>query len=239
MSQDAASIGQQPGPDRRYAWPRFWLPSDGFIDLSDAGFLRNPAESLGPPNPAQLAALQNWRALALLGEPGIGKSTILNEEADRTAALPEAVSVYVDLRDFYSETLLHRRLFESEKFIGWKNGTSQLFLHLDSLDEVLLRIDSIANLLASELSEVPAERISIRIACRTAVWPADTLGAALKRIWGDKSGVFVLAPLRRKDVVSALDANDIEVEGFMRALFAAHAVAFAIKPLTRFVRVTG
>jgi predicted NACHT family NTPase len=232
LRQVASSTGQQPDPDRKYTWPRFWLPSDGFIDLSDAGFLRDPTEGLDPPNPVQLAALENWRALALLGEPGIGKSTTLKEEADRIAALREAVSIYVDLRDFSSETRLHRRTFESEKFIGWKNGTSQLFLHLDSLDEVLLRIDSIANLLASELSEVPAERMSIRIACRTAVWPADTLGAALKRIWGNKSGVFVLAPLRRKDVVSALAANDIEFEGFMRALFAAQAVPFAIKPLT-------
>src|ERR1700693_2526694 len=49
-----------------------------------------------------------WRALALLGEPDIGKSTTLKEEADRVASLPapsNLVSVYVDLRAYSSETL--------------------------------------------------------------------------------------------------------------------------------------
>jgi hypothetical protein len=146
MRQVAAGVGHQSDPDRIYAWPRFWLPSDGIIDLSDAGFLRDPMDSLGrPPAPAQLAALQNWKALALLGEPGMGKSTTLKAESDRIATLPadaDAVSIYVDLRAFSGETLLHKRIFESEKFIAWKTGRSQLFLHLDSLDEALLRIDS-------------------------------------------------------------------------------------------------
>jgi predicted NACHT family NTPase len=233
MTEDA--MATRPRPDLTYTWPRFWVPRDGTIDLSDAGFLQDPSVLAGPQGPTPLAALQDWRALALLGEPGIGKSTTLKEEADRVAALPAAtrtVPIYVDLRAFSNESLLYARVFEGEKFIAWKNGTSYLFLHLDSLDEALLRIDSIANLLASELPGSPTERMSIRIACRTAVWPAATLGAALISIWGETSGAFELAPLRRRDLFTALDAHGIAVEGFMRALFAAQAVPFAIKPLT-------
>jgi hypothetical protein len=149
--------------DPSYPWPRFWVPRDGIIDLSDAGFLRDPADWLAP----LLAALQRWRSLALLGEPGIGKSTTLKKETDRVAALPanaNLVSIYVDLRAFSSEEFLYRRVFESEKFIAWKNGGSHLFLQLDSLNEALLRIDTIANLLASELPSLPTDRLSIRIA---------------------------------------------------------------------------
>ena len=51
-------------------------------------------------------------------------------------------------------------------------------------------------------------------------------------IWGEAVGTFELAPLRRQDVFAALDAHGISVEGFMRALLAAQAVPFAIKPLT-------
>jgi hypothetical protein len=61
-----------------------------------------------------------------------------------------------------------------------------------------LRIDSIANLIASELPNLPTDRLSIRIACRTAVWPAETLGRALTDIFGEQAGVFELAPLRRR-----------------------------------------
>lgn len=235
-TQEATPAGARAGVELAYPWPRFWVPRDGVIDLSDAGFLRDPTDRLARPRwPVPLAELQPWQALVLLDEPGIGKSTTLKEEADRVASLPadaNFVSIYVDLRAFSSEELLYRRIFESEKFIAWKNGGSHLFLHLDSLDEALLRIDSIANLLALELPGLPTDRLSIRIACRTAVWPADTLGIVLKSIWGDATGAFELAPLRRRDVFTALDVHGIATEGFMRALFAAQAVPFAIKPLT-------
>ena len=223
-------------PEVIYPWSRFWVPRDGVIDLSDGGFLRDPTDWLaGPQSPVSLAALQHWRSLALLGEPGIGKSSALKEEADRIASFPpdsNLTSIYTDLRVFSSEMLLYQRVFESEEFTAWKNGGSRLFLHLDSLDEALLRIDSIANLLASELPGIPTDRLSIRIACRTAVWPANTLGVALNGIWGEAAGAFELAPLRRRDLFTALEANGIVIEGFMRALLAAQAVPFAIKPLT-------
>ena len=218
-----------------YAWPRFWIPLGGPLDLSDAGFLSDPNDSHGPDRPVTLAALEGRRSLALLGEPGIGKSTTLKEEADRIEALSKdgvLQSCYVDLRSFSSEAFLFQRVFENEKMTRWKSDGSHLVLHLDSLDEALLRIDSIANLIASELPNLPTDRLSIRIACRTAVWPAETLGSALTNIFGEQAGAFELAPLRRADIFTALDAHGIPTEGFMRALFAAHARPFAIKPLT-------
>jgi hypothetical protein len=88
-------------PEANYPWPRFWVPRDGVIDLSDGGFLRDPTDWLaGPQSPMPLAALQHWRSLALLGEPGIGKSSTLKEEADRVASAPpdsNFTSIYVSL----------------------------------------------------------------------------------------------------------------------------------------------
>jgi hypothetical protein len=84
MTAGGAVRSESGTTDLPYPWPRFWVPRDGVIDLSDAGFLRDPADWLASPHvPVPLAALHDRRSLALLGEPGIGKSTTLKEEADR------------------------------------------------------------------------------------------------------------------------------------------------------------
>ena len=88
MTQEGNRTRVRAGLDSAYPWLRFWVSRDGTIDLSDAGFLQDPLDWLDrPQGPAPLAALQHWRALVLLGEPGIGKSTTLKEEADRVASL--------------------------------------------------------------------------------------------------------------------------------------------------------
>jgi hypothetical protein len=108
-----------------------------------------------------------------------------------------------------------------------------LALYMDSLDEALLRIDTIAVLLADELPRHPVERISIRIACRTFAWPHQTLEAAFTRLWGEEAvGIFELAPLRRNDVADAAAQRGIHAERFIEAVQNANAVPFAIKPLT-------
>src|SRR5438067_97981 len=132
-------------------WQRFWVPRTGSIDLSDGGFLVDPTRPFASNSQAlQLAELEGYRALVLLGEPGIGKSTTLLEEAARlyARAANGAMSIHADLRAYSSESLLHKQIFESAQFMAWTNGDSHLVLHLDSLDEALLRIDSIANFLA-------------------------------------------------------------------------------------------
>jgi hypothetical protein len=183
-----------------------------------------------------LSELTDYRALVLLGEPGIGKSTTLREEAERVAkqkAAKNINSIHIDLRAYSSDLLLHKAVFESVEFMAWLHGSTHLVIHLDSLDEALLRIDSIANLLADELWRHPASRMSMRIACRTAVWPAGTLETALGHLWGEAAvGVFELAPLRRRDIVAAAEVQRIDPEAFIRELYAANAVPFAIKPLT-------
>ena len=91
-------------PSRRvqYEWPRFWIKHAGILDLSAADFLRDPVDHGYTGNPLKpLAELNDLPALALLGEPGIGKSTALKIEHERLRALPpeaNIVSLYVDLR---------------------------------------------------------------------------------------------------------------------------------------------
>ena len=89
---------------------RFWTLQTDVLDLSDLGFLRDPAGHAGRvQTPVSLAALEGKPALALLGEPGMGKTTALKAEADRIASGDPAlghVSIHVDLRAFGSDALL-------------------------------------------------------------------------------------------------------------------------------------
>jgi hypothetical protein len=114
-------------------WQRFWVPRTGeVIDLSDGGFLVDPTShdtSRNLHGALQLEALADYRALALLGEPGMGKSTTLREEADRVAKVgpPGKVSIHVDLRAYSSESLLHKRVFESSEFlVGRFHGSNHM-----------------------------------------------------------------------------------------------------------------
>jgi hypothetical protein len=222
-----------------YAWQRFWVPRDGVIDLSDGGFLLDPEKEMAQYSAQRLATLtelQHFRALALLGEPGIGKSSTLEAEykaLTQDESDPERVFIHVDLRSFSSDILLHNRMFGSPEFVAWQTGNSHLSLYLDSLDEALLRIDSVAALLADEFPRYPTARMSIRIACRTAVWPHEPLETAFRKIWGDDAvGVFELAPLRRRDVAEAAAARNVNPAQFMEQVQTANAVPFALKPLT-------
>lgn len=232
-----APPSRSPSSTAMYDWPRFWIPQTGILDLSDAGFLRDPEDGLYGPGPLRtLTQLKGVPALALLGEPGIGKSATLKQEHDRISALPseqKVHSVYVDLNTTSNEDRLYRRIFESLEISAWKACDARLCLHLDSLDEAMLRIETVPHLLSEGLRSLPADRLNVRFACRTAVWPHATLGDTLTGIWGESEfGVFELAPLRRRDVVAALVANGINPDDFIPKLFGAQAVAFAIKPLT-------
>jgi hypothetical protein len=172
-----ASVSDKPAPIGLYDWQRFWITRTATLDLSDGGFFVDPTHAIrssDPLRPATLTELAKYRALVLLGEPGIGKSTALEAEAKQVSGASvtgETVSIHVDLRAYSSDTLLHQKVFESIEFIAWTKAASHLILHLDSLDEALLRIDTIANLLASELPRYPLSRMSvIRSSARLRCW---------------------------------------------------------------------
>ena len=106
--------------------------------------------------------------------------------------------LWLDLRSFKSEGRLISKLFGNPTFTRWAAGNHNLHLFLDSLDECLLRIDTVGSLLIDELKEFPIERLYLRIACPTAEWPR-VLEVGLRDLWGnERFKAYELAPLRRK-----------------------------------------
>ncbi len=223
---------------KEYNWRRFWSPRGESITLSYDGYLPNPDDKwdqYNNPNVVPFDAISETPCLALLGEPGIGKSYTLEsvqKAMETQVAEDDAKVLSLNLRSYGSEDRLVRALFENGTFRDWQNGDYRLYIFLDSLDECLLRIDTVVTLLVDELKRFPVHRLSLRIACRTADWP-NSLEEGLKELWGEEAfRAYELAPLRKQDVIEAAQANSLDSEAFMGAVSAAAAVPFAIKPVT-------
>ena len=140
--------------------------------------------------------------------------------------------MWLNLRSCGSEQRLVEKLFGDREFASWVQGDHRLHLFLDSLDECLLRVDTVAPILVDKLQDCPVERLSLRVACRTAEWPM-LLEEGLRQLWPEGGfEAYELAPLRRIDVSAAATANELDPEAFLQAVEEAEAVPLAIKPVT-------
>ena len=133
-----------------YLWKRFWCPREGNIDLSDGGFLVDPESEYAKYSRSDVVAFKTIASkscLALLGEPGIGKSHTMR---DLRAILEEDLKdsneqiLWLDLNEYGDESRLIRDLFESDTFMAWLQGHHILHILLDSLDECRIQIPRVS-----------------------------------------------------------------------------------------------
>jgi len=126
---------------KTYPWKRFWCPRKGAINLSDGGFLCDPEGKYAKyisQDVVPFEKIAHLPCLALLGEPGIGKSRTMEDLRDTLGPRIKATGdkfVYLNLNEYGDESRLIRDIFESEAFTQWKDDTNTLHLFLDSLDE--------------------------------------------------------------------------------------------------------
>jgi hypothetical protein len=224
--------------DLSFPWNRFWCPRDGALVLASDGFLLDPESPYGAaanPDVVPFERIESAPCLVLLGEPGLGKSTALRQHrggVEAGAAGPGTAILWKNLNAYQSEERLIRAIFEDSMFTAWVAGDGVLHLFLDSLDECLLRIDTLACLLSEELARFPISRLRLRLACRTAVWPA-LLEHRLRELWGDAAvSVYELTPLRRRDVADAARASQIDADALLAEIDRREASPLASRPVT-------
>ncbi len=221
-----------------FNWKRYWYPRGTSLNLADDGYLPDPDSQSGKiwnENVVPFEEISGLRALVLLGDPGMGKSTILSEQASvwkQRQHDSKEKSLFINLSSYQSESRLADHLFESQIFKEWLAGNHALHLLLDSLDEGLLSIRVLAACLLDEFKKLPFERLYLRIACRTVEWP-DLLENGLTD-WLGKEAVkhYLLAPLRKIDVEEAARICGLDAKLFLNQVESSAVVPFAIKPVT-------
>lgn len=214
------------------AWERFWCPREGVVRLDWWGFLLPPGEEglaqylVSDVVPA--TGFESLPCVALLGEPGMGKSHEIRRLAHRTGER----TIFRDLRKYDSTSAISLDLLASDDLRSWLDGDHRLTIFLDSLDEALLEIRVLAHWLTDELRKLPTERLSLRIACRTAHVPPE-LEWGLRGIWGEESyRAYEITPLSLADVRLAAEAKGLDVEAFLTEVVDRGAVALASRPTT-------
>jgi len=222
---------------RVFPWKRFWCRREDVYSLGDHGFLFDPDGEHGKvlnPHLVTFDQLQAIPCLALLGEPGVGKSWSLSADLDAfLQQSPELATMRLDLRGYGSEDRLYGALFEDSRFLQWIEGEYDLHLYLDSFDECLLRIDNVAALLADELPKRPLNRLKLRIACRTASWPPLLENALTSGFGKTDFAAAELVPLRRADVLHAAALSEIaDPNSFLERIDHLGISSLASKPIT-------
>lgn len=221
-----------------YDWTRFLCPraSEYFID--DDGFLLNQDDpsyfKTAQPNLSVIQSHRESKCAVILGEPGIGKSTILAQEYEEHSEkenLTHVVFLYRNLNEYDSGTLLTNDIFKSEEYLKWLNSDKILYLYLDSLDEAILKTTVIAQILVRHLRSAPINRLRFKISCRTGVWP-QYLENQLLQIFDSKINFLELVILRQNDVEIACSANGIDGKDFVSSVIDKGVVPFATKPNT-------
>lgn len=211
---------------------RFWLPADSELPLLDRGFMPDPRSGLTPwvPDAREFEEIAHIGCLILIGEPGLGKTTALGREVTRLHAEGELVHC-VDLSSTQDEATLRSRIFGGPAWDHWHSGERVLHLILDSLDFALIRLDTVVEVLRDGLSTIDAERLVLRLACRTAERQAD-LESWLRRHWGaDAFAVYELAPLRFRDVEDSAQVLS-DPAGFVEAVVKRGLQPLAMTPMT-------
>ena len=214
---------------------RAWAPRGTPPSVDADGFRVRPRSS----HVGQIVTLGEARdrpCLVLLGEPGLGKSTAIAEEAMelRRDCAADAV-LTIDLGSYGSDDQLSRDLFESGTWQTWLAGAHVLHLFADALDEARIRMGAVTRILERGLSAVPAaslSRLRFRVASRSAEWP-QRFERVLRSRWPeDDVGVLHLLPFGRGDAVRMAEAAGVDAEAFFASARQRGLVALCTRPLT-------
>lgn len=227
----------------------FPVSDDGFLDPLAPRVLS--ADTLMPGALVEPHIAAEAGALVLLGEPGVGKTTVLERFAEGTSevsgASPRLQWVWVDAADLMDATFdellgCHLRTLPAKPDRSLavdaevyeerpvEDTSATLIIVIDQLDESPL-VRQLAARLRVSLAGRDTSRLRIFVACRTAEYPSN-LTEVLRSTCGE-CVLADLAPLSREDAVRlASSADQVDGASLIAAAMEAGAGVLASVPLT-------
>ncbi len=172
--------------------------------------------------------LARFRCAILLGAAGAGKTTEVRRLADHERASGRAVRECRLAK--YADT--SQELADHLKELAAEANAATSF-HLDALDEAMIpkrgRWLAIERWIEQNLQGTGA---SIRITCRTAVWPQELSDAILRFCGQQPFAMAYLQPLSKKDIAVAAESHGIHPASFLAQIEKARVQSLASRPLT-------
>jgi len=223
-----------------YDWTRYWYPRGVALELTDEGYLPDPAllaEAFTNRDVRSLRGLSEKACAILLGEVGSGRSIAL--EDDRTSMNADADGVgtarLLDLAKIASQDVLRQEIADALSVSPAEEGVQ--YVLIDGVDEcplpiAVVRADLIRELRKKVAASEGAGSVRVRITCRTAEWPRAFEDDLISVFGREAVAAYEIAPLTRRDVETAAHANAVEPTAFLQSIADSFAAPFAIRPVT-------
>jgi hypothetical protein len=199
--------------------PRYVVDIDAEYPVDEDGIRINDAWWSSTPTQRSSADLGSEASIAILGEPGIGKSTAIGE------LIRDDLSVnYVHLDEATDVRALDSLLALTTRAPCVERAT----LVLDGVDECPLAPKTLVRRVVSAIDGLTDVRVIV--GCRTADWPA-SLGESLLSALGSFD-VVELLPLSAEDIVALASSRGADGANFLDAARRSGAGPLAALPLT-------
>ncbi|MCJ8346570.1 hypothetical protein MJH12_13590, partial [bacterium] len=225
----------------KYDWQRYWLKCDSNLEIEselsnqidDVGFLINQNMKYNMSKGCQLNSLCDINFLFLIGDSGIGKTTVLEDYQKELEqeGIDDGLILYLQLNECIS---LVEEIFQSEKYLEWLKSDKQMVLLLDGIDECAIEYKKVSRILAKGFKESPKKLIDlkVRISSRASDLKNSYINDMKKAFGVDSVHIYQLAPLQFKDVELACEVRQIEVKRFYNWICDNNLLSFASIPLT-------
>jgi hypothetical protein len=187
-----------------------------------------------PTNATTIDVLRPLQAFLLLGELGVGKTWLFEQEAARLRAQAHQNCIFVRLGEFSTLDELDRETFGQPDVRAAVSGANEAHLFLDSLDQGLIQNPTLHHWIARQCRDLRLHpQIRIRVSSR--ILPeALMLEAKLTELYQlpEREISYYVGALTRDEIVSEAASRSLDGQRFVKIVSDLNAELLATHPLT-------